>query len=59
MPTSTIMLRVILCWRASGCAEVLAAVSGLAEPRHRPGGHVPARFRHAVLPPVIQLPDAG
>ncbi len=58
--TSSIMLCVVLCWRAPGWADVLAAVSGLAGPGHLPvGGYLPARSRHAVLPPVIALPDAG
>ena len=60
MLTSAIMLCVILCWRAPGWADVLAAVPGPTGPGHLPGGgHLPARSRHAVLLAVSPRPDAS
>jgi hypothetical protein len=54
--TSTLMLCVISCWRALGCADVSEPVPGLSGPDHLPGGgHLPARSR----PAQSSVPDAG
>jgi len=58
--TSTMLLCVILCWPALGWADALAAVPRLTGAGHWPGGgHLPARSRHAVLLPVLALPDTA